>query len=131
MDLFKNSFRLKKGKNSEVFRPRKVNFLGYTEDVMKTSKKRSRYFVGIAVVLLVIAWLLGGPPVNLTDPEWYYVIFPELLGFLAGTVILAFFFGWIARLIAKSIGRQGNKFDYFATTFLILVVITLVTRLFG
>jgi len=106
------------------------NFLGYYTDTMAMVKPRSKYFVYVALLLMVIMGVIG-KPITPTDSEWYIIIFPESLGFLIGGILLAMLIAWIARLLAKAFGKTANKFDYFAMTFLIMSALGFISKLFG
>lgn len=93
------------------------NILGYDAETMNSANRRSRYFVGVAMALTILV-VLGNP------------LF-ELLGTLLLAPISAQLVAWIARLIAKAFGKKGNKFDYFATTFLTMSIIAFISKLLG
>lgn len=106
------------------------NFLGYDTDTMASAKPRSKYFIYVALLLMVVMGVIG-KPIAPANSEWYIIILPEIMGFLIGGVLLAMLIGWIARLISKAFGKTANKFDYFATTFLIMSALGFISKLFG
>ncbi len=106
------------------------NFLGYDTDTMALAKPRSKYFIYVALLLMVVMGVIG-KPIAPANSEWYIIILPEILGFLIGGVLLAMFIAWIARLVAKAFGKTVNKFDYFATTFLVMSALGFISKLFG
>jgi uncharacterized membrane protein len=106
------------------------NFLGYDADTMTSAKPKSKYFVYIALFLMLITGIMG-KPIALNNSDWYIVILPEIFGFLAGGALLAMFLGYIARIVTKGSSEKGNKFDYFAITFLVVSVIAFISKLFG
>lgn len=111
---------------------KRKNILGYDVDTMNEAKSRSKYFVYASLALIVFQWLLDKPPIALSDPYWYATILSELFGFLIGGAILAQFIAWIVRsVVEKFSDKQRNKFDYFATTFLIMTILGFISKLFG
>lgn len=106
------------------------NFLGYDTDTMASAKPRSKYFMYVALLLTVVMGVVG-KPIAPANAEWYIIILPEILGFLIGGILLAMLIAYILRILIKGTSEKGNKFDYFATTFLIMAALGFISKLFG
>src|SRR3989338_2343962 len=105
---------------------KRKNFLGYDQDTMSASKPRSKYFVYVALLLTMITGIIANPIAS-TDPDWYIVILGILI-FLALGAVFAQFISYIIRIVVKGSSDRGNKFDYFATPFLIIAPLYLATE---
>ncbi len=78
----------------EIKTKKSKNFLGYDSDTMTSAKPRSKYFVYIALLLMIIMGV-AGKPIAPANSEWYIIILPEILGFLIGGVVSAVVLGFI------------------------------------
>ena len=102
--------------NTETTQPEKGNILGYTQTEMNSSKPRSKYFVGLAFIFLVV----------IAFTNTYTGVVPMLIFMLVATV-MAQILAWVARIVAKLLGYKINRFDCFATTYVILTGLALLS----
>jgi len=72
-----------------------------------------------------------GQPVNFADSNWYITTLPEMVGRFIGGVLLAMFVAYILRIFTKGTSEKGNKFNYFAMTFLVISALFFITKIFG
>ena len=96
-------------------KPRK-NILGYSKDEMEASKKRSKYFAGLAFIFLLIIAVINADS----------GIVP-MLGFMLAATVIAQILAWVVRMFAKIAKVNINRFDCFATTYLVLTTLALIS----
>ena len=95
-----------------------------SKDKRVPAKPRSKYFVAIALLLMVIIGV-SGQPINPANPGWYTAVLPAILMLPIGGALIASFFSWPARR------KGGNGFDSFAIAYLIVALIGFIPWLFG
>lgn len=100
----------------------KKNFLGYEKSVMEKSHKRSRYFVGIAIVFLSLSFLLGESD-GLISFLWAIAI---------GIILIQFISLVIYKILVKFFPKKYfNRFDVFGVSFLFISFLILISSILG
>lgn len=100
----------------------KSNLLGYSPSEMEVAKDRSKYFVAIGLALFLI-FALSQNSLDFRN----YLSYVSIFGFILVSVVFSQFIALVIRMVIKMFGKSSNRFDYFASTYLILSVISVLS----